>query len=120
LPPEARARRELEGLRQLPENGAILSRVSQVLRHYYGEAFGLPSIELTTTEFCNAISASDTVGSELAGVLRDFLRRCDQAKFAPAPPPSFGAVDQAFKLLERAEERRAQNLAQQAASPQGP
>jgi hypothetical protein len=91
-----------------------------VLRRYYGEVFGLPSIELTTMEFCGAISGLEAVGSELAGVMSDFLHRCDQRKFAPAAPPPFGAVEQAFKLIERAEERRAQCLARQAASPQGP
>jgi hypothetical protein len=121
LPPQERARRELGTLRQLPEDGVVLSRVSQVLRRCYGEVFGLPSIELTTTEFCNAISGLDLVGSELAGAMTDFLRRCDQCKFAPAAPsPPFGAVEQAFKLIERAEERRAQRLAREAASPQGP
>jgi len=121
LTPQERARRELGLLRQLPEDGVVLSRVSQVLRRYYGEVFGLPSIELTTAEFCGAISGLEAVGSELTGVMSDFLRRCDQRKFAPAPPPSpFEAVEQAFKLIERAEERRAQCLAKEAASPQGP
>jgi len=120
LPPEARARRELERLRRMPEDGAVLSRVSQVLRRYYGEAFEVPNVELTTTEFCGAISDLESVGTELAGTTSDFLRGCDQRKFSPAPPPAFGAVEQAFKLIKHAEERRAQHLARQADSPQGP
>ena len=118
LPPEERARRELERLRQVPEDGAVLSRVSQVLRLYYGEVFGLPPVEMTTSEFCGAISGLEDIGPELANAMSDFLRRCDQIKFAPAPPSMLGAVDQAFRLVERAEERR--SLARQAAAPQGP
>ena len=55
------ARAALEPLRGQSENGALLSRVSQILRHYVAAAFDLPPGELTTVEFCGAI-ASHTRG----------------------------------------------------------
>ncbi len=120
LPPEVRARQELEPLRRLPENGAVLTRVSQVLRRYCAEVFELPPVELTTTEFCQSITSVEMIGPELGTALSDFLHRCDQRKFAPEPPPPLDAVEQALKLIARAQERREQFLAAQAAVPQGP
>ena len=109
VPPEVQARGDLEALRQLPEDGRVLSRVSQTVRHYFGAAFALPPGELTTAEFCRAMAANDQVGSELSTTTSDFLRRCDQRKFAPdAPPEPTRAADNALKLVERAEIRREQ------------
>src|SRR5437763_10917797 len=56
VPPHEQARRALEPLCAQPENGALLSKVSQILRHYVTAAFGLPGEELTTSEFCKMIS----------------------------------------------------------------
>jgi len=109
VPPEIRARQELETLRSQPENGAVLSRVSQVLRNYTNSAFGLGTGELTTTEFCGAMAAHEQVGPELAQAIAEFLRRCDERKFAPSGPgPALGAVARAFELINVAEVRRAQ------------
>ena len=109
VPSEVRARQELEPLRHQPEDGALLSRVSQVLRHYVTAAFDLPPGELTTTEFCRVIANHAPVGPELSAALGEFLRLCDRDKFSPpAPAPPFGAVAQALKLIEIAEGRRAQ------------
>jgi hypothetical protein len=108
-PPEVTARRELETLRRQPENGMVLSRVSQVVRHYFSAAFGLASGELTTTEFCRAVGGAEQVGAELSGAVGQFLRECDERKFSPAPPPApANAVPKAFELLAQAETRRAQ------------
>ncbi len=108
LPPAVQARQALEALRQLAEDGALLSRVSQILRRYFAAAFGLPPGELTTAEFCRALAGLEPVGSELAGEVSDFLRQCDQRKFAPAAPaPPLGAVAQALKLIDLAEARLA-------------
>ena len=42
VPPEVQARQALEPLRQQAEDGAVLSQVSQILRHYVSAAFALP------------------------------------------------------------------------------
>jgi len=117
VPPEVQARQALEPLREQPEDGALLSRVSQILRHYVIAAFDLPPGELTTAEFCRAIAGHGQIGPELSTAFSEFLRQCDQRKFAPpAPAPPFGAVAQALKLIDEAQTRRLA-LAQSAAQP---
>ncbi len=109
IPPEVQARNELELLRDLPESGAVLSQVSQAVRRYFGAAFALPPGELTTAEFCQAIAGDDQIGSDLATATGDFLRRCDERKFAPdVPPQTPGAADYALNLVEQAETHREQ------------
>ena len=106
VPPEAEARRALEPLRQKPEDGALLSRVSQVLRKYIVEAYHLPAEETTTTEFCRMIATDGRLGHELASAAADFLRQCDQRKFSPpVPAPPLSAVDQALGIIERSQAR---------------
>jgi hypothetical protein len=118
VPPEVLARKALEPLRQQPEDGALLSRVSQTLRHYVAAVFGLPPEELTTAEFCRAIAAHEQVGPDLVAALSEFLRQCDQRKFTPpAPAPPLSAVAQALKLIEQTQ-ARCSALAQAAAQPQ--
>ena len=108
VPPDVQARAALERLRSQPENGAVLSAVSQTLRHYFTAVFSLPSHEYTTTEFCRAIQGHDQVGPELATALTEFLRHCDNRKFAPpAPAPALGAVPRALELIATAEARLA-------------
>jgi hypothetical protein len=119
VPPEVEARKALGSLRQRPEDGLLLSRVSQVLRRYVTAAFRLPPGELTTTEFCRAIAGDERVGSELASALSGFLRQCDQRKFSPPQPaPALGAAAYALKLIDQAQGRLAA-LAQPAAQPSG-
>lgn len=108
--PAVLARRALEPLRQQAEDGALLSRVSQIARRYVVEAFELGAGELTTTEFCRALAGEERIGPELAAACSDFLRRCDERKFAPAGPgpvEALGAVRKALELIEKAEARRA-------------
>ena len=91
VPPEVLARQALEPLRQQAEDGAVLSRISQVLRRYVSAAFGLPAGEMTTAEFSRAIAGQGRLGTDLAARLGDFLRKCDERKFAPSvPTPALG------------------------------
>jgi hypothetical protein len=107
ISPEVRARSALDALSTQPEDGALLSRVSQVLRRYVCAAFALPEGEMNTAEFCKALSSQVAVGSELTGALREFLYRCDERKFAPmSPVPPLGAVAEALKLVDAVEARR--------------
>lgn len=109
VPPGARARLALEPLRPLPEDGALLSRVSQIVRGYVAAAFDLPAGELTTTEFGRVLAAQERVGPELAAVISAFLQNCDRNKFEPpAPRPPMGAVAEALRLVELAEARRSE------------
>ena len=109
VPPEVQARQALELLRNQPEDGVLLSRASQMLRRYIIQAFDLPPNELTTTEFCDLIAGSQAVGSQFSAAISEFLRRCDQRKFAPsADPQPLDGVAQALKLIELGEARRAE------------
>ena len=120
VPPEIQARQALEPLRPQPEDGPLLSRVSQVLRHYVAAAFDLPPEELTTAEFCRAMASHAPIGAELAAALGEFFRQCDQRKFAPpAPAPPLGAVAQALRLIDQAQSRLAA-LAQPGPPPAAP
>ena len=108
VPIEIQSRKELEVLRQRSEDGQVLSQVSRVLRRYVAGAFELPPDELTTSEFCRAIAAHEKIGAELASCVGEFLRQCDELKFAPAGPPMpIGAAARALELVELGEERRA-------------
>jgi len=109
VPPEIRAKQALDLLLNKPEDGLVLSRVSQILRHYIADAFALPPGELTTTEFCRLIAGHEGVGPELAGTISDFLRRCDERKFTPSPPSApITAPATALKLVETAQARLAE------------
>jgi hypothetical protein len=115
-PPQIKAKRSLENLRGRPEDGSLLSRVSQVLRHYMAAAFSLPAEEMTTAEFKSTLAGREEIGPELAQRVGDFLRECDERKFAPlprVPPPlpdkraAAGAVSRALELVGLAEGRKA-------------
>jgi len=108
VPPEVQVRAALESIAGQPETGAVLSTVSQSLRHYITAAFNLPLEELTTTEFCELISRNESIGLQLATAIAEFLRRGDQRKFAISTDSQpLEAVPQAFKIIEMSEARRA-------------
>ena len=118
VPPEVQARQALAALQARPEDGVLLSDVSQVLRRYLVAVFALPAAESTTTEFCRMIGNSESVGAELSAVAAEFLRDCDVRKFSPAGAgPPLNAVARALELVERAEARKAQLAAAQNQSP---
>jgi hypothetical protein len=109
IPPEVQAREALQKLRAQPEDGAVLSRISQVVRIYFSAAFQLSQGELTTTEFCREVSNSEKVGEELSSAATDFLRESDARKFSTtAGAEKIDAANQALNLVEQAEQRRAQ------------
>ncbi len=108
LPPEVQARLALEALLSKVEDGAVLSQVSHILRRYLRATFDLPLEELTTTEFCGALSRQEHVGAEMAAQISDFLRRCDERKFSASPAASLNAVTVALELVALGETRRAQ------------
>ncbi len=88
LPPEIVAREALVQLQRRPEDGTLLSEISQILRRYVVAVFDLPAAELTTAELCAALAGCGKINAELAGAIAAFLRECDERKFAP--PGSVG------------------------------
>ena len=107
IPAAVEARQALEVLGDQAESGVVLSRVSRIVRHYFSLTFGLPPAERTTTEFCAALAALPHLSPGLSANVSEFLRQCDQRKFAPSPPqPPLGAVSTAAKLIQLAEQSR--------------
>lgn len=109
VPPEVQARRDLEALLQQPEDGVMLSRVSQVVRGYFIKAFQLADGELTTSEFSRELTGCKTMENHLAVAVGEFLRECDGRKFSPTPDcAAGGAARRALQLVAQAEARRVQ------------
>lgn len=115
--PAIQARQELENLMQQPEEGNVLSQVSQTLRRYMATVLNLPPVEMTTSDFCGAISKDDRLGHTVSAEVTGFLRECDERKFAPPKPaPAIEAVPKAIKLIDAVEARREQLRAEASAA----
>ncbi len=86
LPLGQRTLRELEQLEQeaLPgcDGSALHARLADAVRRYLAERFGLRALEQTTAEFLQAAQAVPQLAGTRLDLLRDFLGRCDLAKFA--------------------------------------
>ena len=104
LPPEILARNALTQLLRQPEDGKLLSEVSQILRRYVGETFNLPNNEMTTAEFCATIASNQQMGAELAQTISSFLRECDVRKFSPNS--SSAPLNAATRALELVRSRK--------------
>ncbi len=122
VPPEVQARAALEKLRQQPEDGVILSRVSQVLRNYFIATFQLVPGELTTAEFCAVLAANEKIGAENTKSISDFLHECDVKNFSSSPVVvPLNAADRALKFITCAETCRLWSVpVPGAATPGGP
>lgn len=117
LPPELAAHQALARLRGRPEDGEVLSEVSQILRRYVGSAFGFSDGEMTTTEFSAVASANAEIGSQLAEALASFLRACDKDKFvAKTQAPPLNAVTRASQLVDQIERRQKEQAALKSSS----
>jgi hypothetical protein len=56
--------------------------VSDILRRYVTEQFGLPVTRQTSVEFLNGLRDSSPFSEDEKSLLEDFLNRCDLIKFA--------------------------------------
>lgn len=92
LPPEIVAREALAKCLGRPEDGKVLSEISQVLRHYFGAVSEFPPGELTTTEFCRQLESREKIAPQLTRVISEFLRECDERKFSPAISSGLGGA----------------------------
>ncbi len=85
--PADRARRRLNASVDLlhdPERFA--TRVSEIVRTYLEERFGLRAPERTTEEFLVELTTSVSLDSRHKELVGGFLTRCDLVKFARADP----------------------------------
>jgi Domain of unknown function (DUF4381) len=57
-------------------------RVSDILRKYVTQQYGLPATRQTSIEFLSALAKVSPFSDEERSLLEDFLSRCDLIKFA--------------------------------------
>ena len=110
-PPHEVAYRELDAL--LAENliGRGLAklfyvRLSNILRHYIENRFGLRAPESTTEEFLIALRGSAALEQRHKDLLRRFLEHCDLVKFAKLKPSGEeieGAVTSCREFIKETE-----------------
>lgn len=90
---------------------AFYVKLSDLVRRYVEDRFGLRSPELTTQEFLTEMGGSPDLARSHQGLLRDFLTQADLVKFAGHRPEG-AIVDESIASVERLlEETRDQSLA---------
>lgn len=112
LPAHELAYRQLREIlaAQLIERGEsklFFSRISDVLRGYIENRFGIQAPRRTTEEFLIDISRDALFPAEHKGLLMAFLRDCDLVKFArhsPSPEEAAKAVDACRAFIDATRE----------------
>ncbi len=104
LPAHTKALRELARLRQAPretheEVEAFYVAVSQVMRIYLEERFGLHAPERTTEEFLAEVEAGESLLTSHRYALGQFLEQCDLVKFAGLFPAA-KVHEETFRIAE--------------------
>jgi uncharacterized protein DUF4381 len=88
LPPKAPREIALEELEQIRSDIDRTSpyqfsiRVSDILRRYVTQQYGLPATRQTSIEFLTATAKAASFSADEKSLLEDFLNRCDLIKFA--------------------------------------
>jgi hypothetical protein len=75
-----------EKLIERGESKLFFSKISDVLRGYIENRFGLEAPRRTTEEFLSDLSRNATFSAEHEGLIAAFLRDCDLVKFAEHTP----------------------------------
>ena len=81
-------------------------RLSNILRHYIENRFGLRAPESTTEEFLVVLRGSDALDPRQKDLLKRFLEHCDLVKFAklkPSPDEIEGAVSTCREFIKETE-----------------
>ena len=79
-------------------------RLSDIVRHYIEDRFGLRAPEQTTDEFLVALANAPQIRGDHQQLLRRFLRQADMVKFAkfkPGADETGGAVEAARRFIEQ-------------------
>src|SRR5436190_1540092 len=88
LPPKLPREIALEELERISHEIERMSpyqfsiRVSDILRKYVTQQYGLPATRQTSIEFLTALAKASPFSAEEKSLLEDFLNRCDLIKFA--------------------------------------
>jgi len=75
-----------EGLIEKGHIKLFYFRISDILRHYIDNRFGLRAPERTTEEFLEELSSNSPFEHEHDKLLKEFLKHCDLVKFAEYQP----------------------------------
>ena len=107
IPPEERARKKLEdALRLLDQPKPFCIAVSDALREYLEERFGLHAPDRTTEEFLFELQGTTQLNITQKQSLEHFLERCDLVKFARDEPTQVALRDlheAALRLISETE-----------------
>jgi Domain of unknown function (DUF4381) len=107
IPAHERARKKLEqALKLIDEPKPFCIAVSDALRVYLEERFGLHAPERTTEEFLLELQATAQLSFSQKQALAQFLERCDLVKFAKFEPPQTALRDlyeAALRLISETE-----------------
>jgi hypothetical protein len=107
VPPHERARRKLqEALDYFDRPKPFCILVSDAVRLYLEERFGLRAPERTTEEFLADLSRSVALTDRQKASLQEFLTACDMVKFAkyePRRPELESLYNSALRLIEETE-----------------
>jgi Domain of unknown function (DUF4381) len=88
LPPKLPREMALEELERISRAIEKMSpyqfsiRVSDILRRYVTQQYGLPATRQTSIEFLTVLAKASPFSAEERSLLEDFLNRCDLIKFA--------------------------------------
>jgi hypothetical protein len=78
-------------------------RVSDILRRYVTDQFGLPVTRQTSVEFLEGLKRGPQFSADEKTLLEDFLNRCDLIKFArydATPSDSLLLLEEAMRFVE--------------------
>ena len=82
-------------------------RLSNIVRHYIENRFGLMAPERTTEEFLVELAGTDLLVPVHKGLLSHFLDHCDlvkYAKYAPGDPEIKATYESAVRLIDETKE----------------
>ena len=86
--PQQRARTALNGsLKSLGDPPVFCTRISDALRVFLEEQFGLQAPDRTTEEFLQHLEPASPLSTDQQQSIATFLARCDLVKFARHHPP---------------------------------
>jgi Domain of unknown function (DUF4381) len=78
-------------------------RVSDILRRYVSQQYGLPATRQTSIEFLSAAAKAPSFSADDKSLLEDFLNRCDLIKFAKykaTPSDSELLIEEAIRFVK--------------------
>ncbi|MDY5969483.1 MAG: hypothetical protein SPJ13_05675 [Bacteroidales bacterium] len=123
LPPKQRALDELEALRlrELWKQGRAKeyhTELTDIVRHYLKERYGVDSTEMTSGQTIEAFAVSEGFSEDRASLLLQILRMADMVKFAKAEPLPYEHEKSLTNAIAFVQAEKGQAAEQGAVNPQ--